>query len=263
MTNIFNTRVQKLIKDDLLEYGKQLLCFIGLGLLFGLGIPLLINLFFGIQTGVLDIQIEDLDVGLNFAVIFSFITAGFFAVTIFTAGIVAGYELPQHVRKGIARKEYFISTVTAGIIVILAIFPSLLFLNMAVNLFSGSENIFYNLFNMGWGNIANLISHLLMYMTLFSLGYFVAVYWQRVGWLIALASIIGTLIVLGFLGWNIPTIPDAPFIGFSFHSEYGFSIEGFVFNFSNNSFVISTITMIGILSASTYAMVRNVTVKTR
>jgi len=263
MTNIFNPRIQKLIKKDLLEYVKYVLGFIGLALVFGIGLPLLLNIFFGFSTGF-NIDTEEINVSISFAGMSAFITSGFFAISLFAAGIQSGYELPQHVRKGIARKEYFATTVISAIIAILSIAPIMLLLNMMINLFVRSESAFYNLFRIGGGNIIGILFHLLIYTTLFILGYFIAIYWQRVGGVIAVATFIAIIITMIVVGWNIPTVSDAVFIGFGFDNYHGFIVEGIDVNpLPNHSFAMITTMLIGIFGISTYAMIRNVSIKVR
>lgn len=206
MHNILNARVRRLIKDDLLEYGKHLLGFLGfligfviIVILLNGGIP---NHFEGLTINIGDsIEFTTDDIGFSFP---SFVV---FIITMFIAGITAGYELPQSVRAGIARKEYFFATTVAALIVSLLIAPIMLTLNMVVNLFTTSGSLFYNVIYIGGGELSTLIKQFLVYIALFLFGFCFRVIWQRVKWRIGIiiTSIFFSIFygILGFIGWKI------------------------------------------------------------
>jgi len=258
MNNIFNSRVKRLIKADLLEYVKYLFGFFGLAVV----IPIVLNLLFGtsgeIGIGIGNLNINIADFGrINIGGIFNFISFGFFVFVMFIAGITAGSELPQHIRVGIARKEYFIATIVSAVIVSLLIAPFVLLLNIIVNSLITPGSLFYNTFHIGGGEISILTMQFLMYTSLFLLGYCGAIICQRVGWLIGVAIIVAVFIILGFLGWNIA-------IGFNMFNltigDHWFEIET---SSDNGFFSIMGILTTAVLGIGTYMLIKNVSVKVR
>ena len=252
MNNIFNTRVKRLITDDLLEYGKHLLWFLG----FVIGILMILNIFVGINVVMIRNIRDFLDINVGVTLIgtgiFSFVSSGFL-VFMFISGIVTGYELPQHVRQGIARGEYFIGVTIAAIIVSLLIAPLILLVNMIFNLFVTIEGVFYHLFQMGGGEISLLIAQFLMYIALFLLGFCIAIIWQRVGWQLGVAFIVLLLMISSFLGWNIVNgfnVFNVTFDNYLFEIEWAFSTGFFI-----------GVIMIAILGIIAYMLIKKVPVK--
>jgi len=257
MNNIFNARVVRLIKADLLEWIKHLACLAGIGFLATVVIPFIVGFILDIRVGIFDISTDVLSV-VNMISLIVWFAVGIFGLIMFITGITSGYELPQYVRKGISRKEYFISTVIASTVAAFLVAPVMLTLNFLVNFILGSESIFYNAFLIGDGNIVTLALQFLGYMTAFFLGYCIAIYWQRVGWFIAVITIISIIVTTSILGLNLNIFSESGFIGFSYEGR--FIVEGISLNATNSTAFFSILPLLGI---ATYAMIRNVTVNTK
>jgi hypothetical protein len=238
MNNVLNERVKRLIKKDLVGYGKHLLWFLGLTIV----IPVIFQVIFA-NSVLININSDIKDLGDN---LFNFFSSGYFILVVGFAGITAGAELSQYVRKGVSRKDYFIATTVAAVIVSLLIPPLMLLLNMIINLFVSSESLFYHVFDMDGSKNSILVMQCLIFLTLFLLGYCTAIVWQRVGWYISTAIIVVCFMIAIFLGIN-----------FEFdwlNNNYWFEMEGF--------FPI-VMGLIAILGIGTYKLIKNVSVKTK
>ena len=262
MSNILNVRVRKLIKQDLFEYGKYILFFLGIGL----AVPVILTLIFGrgesgstsifIGIGGINIYTDDFGV-IN---VFNFFSFAFFTFFMFIGGIVAGAELPSHVRWGGSRKEYFVSTVISSVIVCLAFAPFLLLLNAIVNLFAPSGSAFYNLFYIGGGDIPILLKQFLSYVAIFLFGYCIPLFWQRFGWYIGVAVILAFIFLSGFLSFNFAVgfgifdlVSEDYFYGIEWDFTSGFSVI----------FGIMLSLMIVVFGTVLYLLVKDMPVKVR
>ena len=259
MSNILNVRVRKLIKDDLLEYGKYLLGFFVLGF----GVPLILSLLFGTRGNILFIGFQDvnIDIGdfgrINVEGLFNFFSFAFFVFFMFIGGIIVGAELPSHVRCGGARGEYFIATIITAVIVSLAYAPVLLLLNMVINLFVSSNSAYYNILHIGNGELSTLLEQFIMYVAIFLLGYCIPLIWQRVGWLITVSMIVIFVLISGILGWNFA-------IGFNvFNIVENDDFLGITWDFSYGFFGIVGLLMIAVLGSGVYLLSKDIPVKVR
>lgn len=260
MNNIFNVRVRRLIKDDLIEYGQHLLGFIGfvaLMLLF----QFVLYLFFGIGNFFelnININGRDFDLGgPEHSGILRIISFGGLAIAMFILGIVGGAELPSYVRKGVARKEYFTATTTSAIIFSLLVAPVLLGVNAVMSLIIGTSHLFYNALFIGDGDIAVLIIQFLIYIGLFLTGYSIAMIWQRVGWLIGLISGFLIFIIAGFFGWNFGRLFNIiDFITGDERAEISWIA-------SNGIAAFAVIGLIAVFGIAAYTLMRRVAVKVK
>ena len=207
MNNTLNTRVKRLIKDDLFEYGKVLLWIFGL-MLFSLIINIVLNSEVNISeiAGAINIQIG------NFELIIEAITLGIYiggvAIFMMIAGITAGYELPQHVRFGIARHEYFKANVVSAIIVSILIIPLGFFINLILTTLVSSDSFLYNLINLADVGLLTISMYILYFITAFFVGYFIGMVFQRFGWIVGVIFVLILLTITGSLTWRfIPRIP--------------------------------------------------------
>jgi len=248
MNNSLNSRITRLIKDDLLDYGKHLLGFLGV-LIASLVINIGLNRGIGAIPEVLTIDLGNfgefaIDFGeFAMAGIFNTLSFGFFIIIMFISGIVIGYELPQHVRRGVARKEYFIATTIAAVIVSLLIIPLLLLMNMIFNIFANSGSTFLD-----DGRISMLVMQFLMYIVLFLFGYCIAIIWQRVGWQLGIVTTVVLLSILSFLGWQTGIIFTLTADDYYYWLRWSFS----------NIFLVG---MTMALAIATYTLIRGVSVK--
>ena len=182
------SRISNLLKHELKDWGRS----IGTMLLTAIGFTVMlgaINLFLGADnfyTGARD--------GTNLFVIFNVVSVGIVAFYIGVAGIVAGSEVPAGVRQGISRLESFVSKFSAAILVALVAGPLLIILNLILQVLPGVSTDSLN-----W-NIASLMAQFLMYVAFFSVGFFISILWQRIGWLPTVIIIVVTVILTGFLG---------------------------------------------------------------
>lgn len=263
---MFNRRIYCLLKNKLLEYGKNFMVFIAAGLFFGFILPLFINVLFGPASGSMSIgaESEEFFGVLHPVMFFAFLTNTFFVLIFLIVGIISGVELPQYVRRGISRKEYFIATVTTTAIVIFLLGPFLFLLNMINNFFVSSQSILYNAFSFGHAGFSHFIFNQLFYMLLFIIGYFVAIYWQRFGRFIAILTLAIILIIIpGMISFHMPVLEHANHIGFVFSAD-GLFIEGFDIHFlSREVYLFITSAAIGIIGTFTYLMIKHVNIKTR
>jgi len=261
MNNILNERVTKLIKADLLEYGKYLLFF----LVLGFAIPVLLNMIFGtsviiIGVGSVNIEIDNFGT-INIEGLLNFVSFAFFTFFMFIGGIITGAYLPTYVRWGVARKEYFTGTIVAAVIVSLAFAPVVLLLNTIINLLVSSGSSLYNFFHIGGGEIPVLIGQFLAYVALFLLGYCIPLVWQRFGWHVGMAFIfllVAFIIISGLYGLN--TIVGFNVFNLTTTSDYLFELE-WSFTEAFGYFGIMGITMIVVLGISAFLLTKDVPVK--
>jgi len=250
MNNMFNQRVKKLLQETLMEYGRYIFGFLG----FAIIIPIVLHFVLGTHVRIFDITYVGNLNDINIEGIFNFASFGFFAFFIFIAGIVEGYELPQTVRKGISRKEYFTVAIVAASIVSLLIKPLLLVINLIINSFVSSESLFYRAFSIGSGGLSTLTVQFLIYVMLFLFGLFIAVLWQRVGWQIGAGITVAFFLISSILGWNIANWFNLFTVT---TSDYWFEVE---WALSNGIVGIIAMIMIAILGLGTYTLIKNVTV---
>jgi len=267
MNNIFNVRVMKLIKKELLEYGKYLFCFLG----FAIIVPVVLNRLFGTSgqilfanfgNGELNFNIGDIG-NISIEGVFSFVSFAFFTFFMFIGGITVGAELPQSIRWGIARKEYFTATIVSAAIVSLAFAPLMLLLNSIINLLVASGSAFYNSFHIGDGNTSILVMQFLAYIVLFLLGYCIPLTWQRFGWQIGLAfifALVALIFIFGFLGLNTIIIGFSTF-DIMTTDDYLFLFQ---WDFVNGTFgisgIIGLITIV-VLGTGAFMLTKDVPVK--
>jgi len=251
MNNIFNSRVKRRLQENLLEYGKYIFGFLG----FAIVIPVVLHILFGNRFMIFNITYVGDFNDINIERIFNFASFGFFAIFIFIAGIVGGYELPQYVRKGIARKEYFTSEVVAVGIVSLLVAPLMLLINMIINSFVASESLFYRAFSIGGDGISTMVVQFLMYIMLSLFGFFIAILWQRVGWQIGVGITVAFLLISSLLGWNIVNWFNLLTVT---TSEYWFEIE---WSLSNGLLGAIAMVMIAVLGFGTYILIKSVSVE--
>jgi len=251
MNNMVNRRVKKLLQETLMEYGRYIFGFLA----FAIIAPIVLHFLFGTRVTVLNITYTGNFNDINIEGIFNSASFGLFAGFIFIAGIVEGYELPQAVRMGISRKEYFTVATVAAVIVSLLIKPLLLLINLIINSFVTSESFFYRAFSIGHAGISTLSVQFLIYIMLFLFGLFIAVLWQRIGWQLGVVITIAFLLISSVLGWsmvsgfNILTVTT---------NEYWFKFE---WSLSNGLMGAVAMILIAILGMGTYALIKNVSVK--
>jgi len=264
MNNILNERVRRIVREDLLEYGKYILFFLVLGFV----IPFLLSQIFGTRIVVMDFVdgAFNIDLGdfgsVNIDGVFNFVSFGIFSVFMFIAGITGGVELPQNVRWGVARNDYFTATVISAIIVSLIFAPVMLLFNTIINLFVSSGSVFYNFFQIGGGEFPVLVFHFFTYVALFLVGYYIPLVWQRFGWyiwlafiillvlLIPISGILGLNIVIGFNVFEVTTTDDYLFL-ISWDFTDGFS----------GIFVLLGLIAITVLGVGAYLLAKDVPVK--
>jgi len=255
MNNILNVRVKRLIKDDLLEYGKHLLGFLGF-IVLSILINFILQLFFGSGEIVINIGDVHIDLGnpenFNLVGLFNMISFGAFVIIMFISGAVVGYELPHYVRMGIARTEYFIATTIAATIVSFLIAPFTLLLNGMINFIVGSNSIFYNGLHMGSGDLLTLGVQFLMYVAVFFLGLLIVAIYQRIGWQIATGLIVA-LFAIG-IGWNFSRLLSVFNV---VTGEYWFE---FSWAFRNGYLGLIAVMMIVVFGFSGYTMIKNTSV---
>jgi len=262
MTNIFNTKVRRLLKDDLIEYAKHFVGFIIFMLIIGL-INLMFHLFIGwdIYVPTLDsVNIEGIELDTDFfRNFFTAISFSVISVVMFICGTVSGAELPANVRKGIARIEYFTATITSGVIVAFLIAPLLLIINAINNLIFSSESIFYNAFLLGNSELPLLGAQFLMYIGLFLVGYSIALVWQKWGWIIGLAF--GLAIGIFVLGISIFNSNIGGIIGFIVILADTDYWGNTILHLPSGPLAITASILIAIFGAITYILLKNISVK--
>ncbi|MCL1989405.1 MAG: hypothetical protein FWG67_00795 [Defluviitaleaceae bacterium] len=249
MTHIFNGRIKRLMKEELIRFGKHLLGFLGTMML----IAIIMNLLH--DTDTIHRWINNYLINSEAVVDFRFFNFGFFIFFIFVSGIVTGYELPDYVRKGISRSDYFVAETLSAFIVSLLIAPIMLTLNVISHLIFPSDSLFYHAFQMGNGDPLILILQFLVYMALFFLGYLITTFWNRVGWVITIATAIGIFILLSFVSLN--------FMAISHRGRFNFSLNLGLkqFDVTFRSLAISLLVLIPTLGTITYFLVKSIPVK--
>jgi len=184
MTN----RTLRLIKYELFDWGRSFL--MGFGIIALWIVPLiLLSVTFGWE------------IFRSLNIIF---TIGKFVFIMWISGIVAGAEVSGNVRKGISRIESFVSKMSSALVGCFIISgPFMMLLDLILTFLPGNiEN------GAGEWSIAILGAHFLICMATFCMGFFMAILWQRIGWLPALAIICGFVILAGVgiagMAINIP-----------------------------------------------------------
>jgi len=262
-----NVRIQRLVKSDLKDYSTFFLGFLGL-VMGAILLNWIFRLFFGMggfqmNVGNINIDIHTGDVLLEgFFNMVSFSVVGFM---MFVSGCVAGYELPQNVRRGVARGEYFISVVIAAVIVSLLAAPFVFVVSTISNFLVPSGSIFYGAFHVSGSGMVELAVQFLMYVAVFFMGFFIAMVWQRLGWLLGLIVTVGFLVVLGFLGFVSSAIVT-PFVFLDVFNvtrigEYWFEFQWDVA--ANGMFALLAIGMMVVFGIGARLLIKNVAVKVR
>lgn len=246
MTHLFNPRVRQLIKENLKDYGKGLLVFLGTV----------------IASIVVNLVLPDVFNQSTFEV-FNFITVGFVVISMLGVGINAGCELPQHVRIGVARKEYFIATTTAAVIVSLLVGPFLIFFNVMGSLF-----IFGNLSVWQNSELLTLVVQFLVYLALFLFGFCVTVLFQSIGWISSTVVTIGFLIITNALvrsliSWFdlVTVVNDDNLIGFGWSISDGLYWSGIEWSNPNLVLSVVAIAVIVLFGISTYKLIKNMSIR--
>jgi len=258
MTNILNVRVRRLLKEDLLDYAKHFAGFMA-GIAVVLLIQYLVYLIIGFDFGI-TLAGRELDMReLNFSGFLGAISFAGITLVMFIAGIVTSAELPTYVRMGVARKEYFVATLVAAIIVSLLLAPTLLGLNVIINLFVDAELFLYDAFLAGGGDFFVLASQALVYIALFLAGYSIAIIWQKVGWFLGLCMGFIIAIGVGFLGWNVGRIFNILNIVIGDHDNW-FEVNWVA---SNGILAITALGLIGMFGVLTYMLLKTISVKVK
>lgn len=184
-----NDKLLKLIKQDLTEYGLHALGWVGF---------IFASWIIGLILGVM----FDLGEGTTFVGLFGLMSFGAVSLIMFICGIVAGAEIPAGVRRGLSRFDSFTSESVSAVIVNLLIGPFLLILNMIIGILPGASPMITEL------NFATLVVPFFVYMASFFIGMFIALLWQRIGWLPTIILIVMTVLITGWAGFNSAAIQD-------------------------------------------------------
>lgn len=177
------TRLLQLIKIDLSEWFYQ-----GFWFLAGA---------FGIATlaGILNFIAEtgswftNSNGNNSLFFIFSSASIGVFTLLMFIAGIVDGSETGASVRQGISRREHFLSVSTSAIIISIIVIPALFLLHMILSIFDNSAHEFI------LPQFSGIITQILIYMASYFIGMFISLLWQKIGWVLTLVLLFGTIIL--------------------------------------------------------------------
>jgi len=168
-------RILRLLKKGLIFDLKDF--FAGIGLLFVItAVVPVVNLFV-IRDGFQS-------TGVNL------LTFGFMTFMMLLHGIIVGSKIPSKVRKGTSRVENFISVAISIAIIGILIYPLLMVLNMILNMITGVP------LNISNWNINTLLVQMLTYIAVFYVGMFIALLWQKVGWILALIIIFVTFVAI-------------------------------------------------------------------
>jgi len=206
--NILNSRVKRQIKDVLVDYAKYLGGFFVVSLIV---ITLLrvvlsmINIGAALEAADLDnieYTVSEIINFLDDVNIFNLLNLFGLTLVMFISGIITGSELPAYVRKGVARNEYFKGTLIGAIIVSIALIPFSLIANQLVNLIAGSENAIHNAYHLGNGDLLITVMYIPFIIAFHLAGYFIAMIYQRFGWLIGVIITVFALLVTGIISWN-------------------------------------------------------------
>ena len=185
MDNILNARVKRLIKDDLIAYTKFFGVFFAIialtSLIFAALLPILVSL----DPEVSEITSEITVGAIGF---------GSFILMMAISGIVTGAELPMNVRRGVARDEYFKATLIAAISISVILTPISFLANRLISIIVSSGNVVNNLRT---ENILTFVMYVLLFIVCHLLGYFIAMIWQRFGWVVGITC---AILIFGILG---------------------------------------------------------------
>lgn len=246
-----NDRLSKLIKQSLTDYGIYVLWAIGC-IFASRIIGLIVRMVFNWGD----------DAFIQF-----FNIAGAYVIIMFICGIVAGAEIPAGVRQGISRVESFISESISAVIVSLLAGPSLLILNMIFQILPGSSMV------ASYWSFSTLVVQFFMYVAAFFVGMFIAILWQRIGWLPTVILIVITVLVTGWIGFNIATINITTTItdvnldnlGDVIQEIVDNAIEGnqilFAQNHYSSTFIFAIVGIILVFGTATYSMVKKLAVR--
>ena len=189
MDHILNARVKRLIKDDLIAYAKFFGVFFAIIALISLIFVALLPIIISLDPEVSELTSE---------ITVSAIGFGSFILIMTISGIVTGAELPMNVRRGVARDEYFKATLIAAISISVILTPISFIANRLISLIVssslGSGNVVNNLWT---DNLLTFVMYVLLFIVCHLLGYFIAMIWQRFGWVVGVVCVI---IILGALG---------------------------------------------------------------
>lgn len=251
-----SAKLLKLIKQDLTEYGIFVLSSIGF-IFASWMIELIVRMVFDWGEGTIFIGL--------------FHMGSFVAITIimFICGIVAGAEIPAGVRKGISRIESFISESVSAVIVNLLIGPLLLILSMVFQILPGTSTVIVE-----W-SIGALVVLFFMYMAAFFVGMFIAILWQRIGWLLTVALIVITVPITGRIGLGVTTTNvtttaehvdiSLDNLGYVVQEVVDNTVEGnqmlFEINY-NHVAIFVALPIILIFGTATYLMIKKLPVRT-
>ena len=181
MNGTLNSRIKKLIKNDLLVYAK----YVGGFFTILLVMTVLISTVF---------TIEAMEIGVFN--IFSLM------ITMLISGIVTGTELPMRVRQGIARNEYFKATMLEAVIISIVLIPLTFAVNQLISSVTGSDSMMYHMSHLESNSLLIMVMYILWFIVSFLLGYFIAMIYQRFGWLIGVIVSVFALLVTGIISWD-------------------------------------------------------------
>jgi len=265
--NNANVRIQRLVKSDLKDYGTFFLGFLGL-VMGSILINWIFRLFFGMggfQMNVGDINIDIYTGDVLLEGLFNMISFSVVGFMMFVSGCVAGYELPQNVRRGVARGEYFIGMIIAAIIASLLVAPFVFVVSTISNFLVPSGSIFYGAFHVSGSGMVELAVQFLMYVALFFMGFFIAMVWQRLGWLLGFIVTAGFLVILAFLGF-VSNALVTPFIFLGVFNVTRIGEHWFEFQWdvaANGIFALLAIGMMVVFGIGVRLLIKNVVVKVR
>ena len=240
MNNTLNPRIKRLIKESLLDYAKVLGVFFSIGLIIGLILLALLTMAF-ITDEPFAVDISFIMIGLSSLV-----------VTMFIAGVVTGAELPMHVRQGVARNEYFKATFIAAVMVSTLLLP----VNWLIRVIADGVNVTDSLRS---DYLLILVIYALIFMTAYLLGHFIAMVYQRFGWMIGVCVTILILMVLGVISWHSNTIILIPDLLPLIYEGY----DSITYLIAPELLGPILIIILVILAKGTYAFVKHIPVKVK
>jgi|GEM_PF-1883872 len=263
-----NVRIQRLVKHDLLAYGKFLLCFLGF-IVGAIAVNWILHLFFGVGSFQVNIGSVDIDIQAGDVLLegfFNMITFSVIGFMMFVSGCVTGYELPQYVRRGIARGEYFIVAMITVAIVSLLIAPIVFVIGTISNFLVPTGSIFYGAFYISSSGLLELGVQFLLYIGFFLTGFFIATVWQRIGWIMGAILTVGILLLFGFLGFLSMRFILPPLYIFDVFNvarvgEYWFEFQWDMA--ANGTLTMLALVMIMVFGIGTRLLIKNVNVKVR
>jgi len=145
---------------------------------------------------------------------------GIITFVVFVLGIIASSQLSSYVRRGVSRLDYFVAKILSTSVSALIIFPTLFVVYLLTN-DSVSSSHFFRLFTLGGTDITGVIFRIFAFVLMFLIGFLVATYWQRVGWLRALLTY-GILITISLIFFLAPVDNSANYL--NLFSENNFII---------------------------------------